>query len=70
MTKYNLFPKWVYKLAGRHLKACFKAGSKKGSQIQARDNLDSLMLLNYYRNGLMHLFINEALIACSVKGFG
>lgn len=30
----------------------------------------NILLLSYYRNNLIHLFINEALIACSLFGFG
>lgn len=30
----------------------------------------NILLLAYYRNNLIHLFINEALISCSLFGFG
>ena len=54
----------------RHLKAAINTQS---DLYQPRENmkgdLDNYLLLSYYRNHLIHLFINEAFIACSLMGF-
>lgn len=71
VTKFDLFPKQVFKQASNHLKQCFKTSKdERKPMIEVNNDFDSLLLLHYYRNGVVHLFINEAIIACSLKGFG
>lgn len=39
-------------------------------QIQAKKNYNNIIMLSYYRNNLVHVFINEAEIACTLIGIG
>ena len=48
-------------------------GTKKDIiEPRVTPNIDykNILLLSYYRNNLIHLFINEAFITCSLFGFG
>jgi len=69
-TKYDIFNKWILKLGTKHMSQCFKkAKDVLDNKISVNQDFDSILLLHYYRNGIVHLFVNEALIACSLKGF-
>jgi glycerol-3-phosphate O-acyltransferase len=39
-------------------------------QIKAQKGYKNVMMLSYYRNNLVHIFLAEAYIACSLLGFG
>ena len=39
-------------------------------QIKAQKAYKNVMMLSYYRNNLVHIFLAEAYIACSLLGFG
>ncbi len=41
-----------------------------GSLIKMKSEFKDVMMLSYYRNNLVHLFINEAYIACAILAFG
>jgi glycerol-3-phosphate O-acyltransferase len=38
--------------------------------IQAKKNYNNIIMLSYYRNNLIHVFINEAEISCTLIGIG
>jgi len=46
--------------------------SKKddSSSVKASSEYKYILMLAYYRNNLIHLFTNEAYIACSLKAIG
>ena len=37
--------------------------------VSAKKDLKNLLMLSYYRNNLLHLFINDSEIACCILGF-
>ncbi|CAI2369551.1 unnamed protein product [Moneuplotes crassus] len=39
-------------------------------RVTPKVDYQNILLLAYYRNNLVHIFINEALISCSLFGFG
>ena len=39
-------------------------------QVKALKDYKNILMLAYYRNSLVHCFINEAYIACSLRSFG
>jgi glycerol-3-phosphate O-acyltransferase len=39
-------------------------------RVTPKVDYKNILLLSYYRNNLIHLFINEAFISCSLFGFG
>lgn len=40
------------------------------SHVRVKKDFKNLMMLAYYRNNLIHLFINEAYISCALDSFG
>jgi len=38
--------------------------------VVAKKTYKNIIMLAYYRNNLIHLFINDAIIACSILGLG
>jgi glycerol-3-phosphate O-acyltransferase len=38
--------------------------------VSAKKSYKNIIMLAYYRNNMIHLFVNEAIIACSVLGLG
>lgn len=39
-------------------------------RVSPKVDYKNILLLSYYRNNLVHLFISEAIISCSLYGFG
>jgi len=39
-------------------------------QVHAKKNQNSILMLSYYRNNLVHVFINHSEIACTLLGLG
>jgi glycerol-3-phosphate O-acyltransferase len=38
--------------------------------VSASKDYKNILMLAYYRNNLIHLFINESIVACSLLGLG
>lgn len=38
--------------------------------VSAKKSYKNILMLAYYRNNMIHLFVNEAIIACSMLGLG
>jgi glycerol-3-phosphate O-acyltransferase len=39
-------------------------------QISAGEDFQKILMLSYYRNTVMHAFLPEAFITCSIAAFG
>ena len=39
-------------------------------QVKANKDYKNILMLAYYRNGIIHMFVNEAYIAASLLAFG
>jgi glycerol-3-phosphate O-acyltransferase len=38
--------------------------------VSAKKSYKNILMLAYYRNNMIHLFVNEAIVACSILGLG
>lgn len=71
MCWFDLRPNSIIWIGTQHLKDCVKI-TKDPYQplIEPSKEYKDILLLAYYKNSIMHVFINEAFIACSLLGFG
>ena len=73
LTSLNLKPTMTtVRHALRLLSGYVEKSSKKddSASVKASTEYKNILMLAYYRNNLIHLFTNEAYIACSLKAIG
>jgi glycerol-3-phosphate O-acyltransferase len=56
----------------KHISQCFttRKDQFKNIRYSPAKSYDELLLLGYYKNGLVHVFVNEAFVSCSLYAFG
>ena len=71
LSRFDLRINSIIRIGALHLKECVKI-TKDPYQplVEPSKQYKDILLLAYYKNSIMHVFINEAFIAVSLLGFG